>query len=214
MDVSLVWRYDAGDAEGRGEKPPVIRPCLGGRDYSSVLELRRERAKGCRGGGFRVPAGTRVTPGAFTQSQSQSYFTTDGQSVSMSSCRAPLWGPWPDFTFSFLLSENCFSLLLGRPLWQEDGSAICSAVCQWSESRRTCNHTLLSPLRLLGSLSIASYDSQRLRQNEHLPKVKVKVTLRTTSPHYIAPARTAQKTSLPLTCFLTLLVIRVHSAVP
>jgi hypothetical protein len=25
-------------------------------------------------------------------------------------CRAPLWGPWPDFTFSFLLSENCFSL--------------------------------------------------------------------------------------------------------
>jgi hypothetical protein len=26
-------------------------------------------------------------------SQSQSYFTTDGQSVSMSRCRAPLWGP-------------------------------------------------------------------------------------------------------------------------
>jgi hypothetical protein len=27
------------------------------------------------------------------QYQSQSYFTTDGQSVSMSWCRAPLWGP-------------------------------------------------------------------------------------------------------------------------
>jgi hypothetical protein len=27
----------------------------------------------------------------------------DWRSVSLSSCRAPLWGPWPDFTFSFLL---------------------------------------------------------------------------------------------------------------
>jgi hypothetical protein len=27
------------------------------------------------------------------QSQSQSYFTTDGQLVIMSWCRAPLWGP-------------------------------------------------------------------------------------------------------------------------
>jgi hypothetical protein len=35
-----------------------------------------------------------------SQSQSQSYLTTDGQSVSISLCRAPLWGPWPDFTFS------------------------------------------------------------------------------------------------------------------
>jgi hypothetical protein len=48
---------------------------------------------------------------------------------------APLWGPWPDFTFSFLLPENC--LVLGRPLWREDGSVICSAICQWSDSRRT-----------------------------------------------------------------------------
>jgi hypothetical protein len=87
----------------------------------------------------------------------------------MSWCRAPLWGPWPDFTFSFLLSENCFSLLLGRPLGREDGSAICSAICQWSESRRTRNHTLLSPLRLLGSLSVASCDSQRLRRKYSYP---------------------------------------------
>jgi hypothetical protein len=49
---------------------------------------------------------------------------------------------------------------LGRPLWGEDGSVICSAICQWSESRRTHNHTLLSHLRLLGSISAASYDSQ------------------------------------------------------
>jgi hypothetical protein len=33
------------------------------------------------------------TQSAISQSQSQSYFTTDGQSVSISWCRAPLWGP-------------------------------------------------------------------------------------------------------------------------
>jgi hypothetical protein len=78
----------------------------------------------------------------------------------MSWCRALLWGPWPDFTFFFPLPENCFVLRLGRSLWREDGSGICSAICQWLESRRTHNHTLLSHLRLLGSLSVASYDSQ------------------------------------------------------
>jgi hypothetical protein len=51
---------------------------------------------------------------------------TVGQSVSMSWCRAPLWGPWPDFTFPFLLP------VLGRPLWREDRSVICSAICQQS----------------------------------------------------------------------------------
>jgi hypothetical protein len=34
------------------------------------------------------------------------------------------------------------------PLWREDGSVICSAMCQCSESRRTHNHTLLSHLSL------------------------------------------------------------------
>jgi hypothetical protein len=46
------------------------------------------------------------------------------------------------------LSECCclkFALLF---LWREDGSAICSVITQWSESRRTRNHTLLSHLRL------------------------------------------------------------------
>jgi hypothetical protein len=165
------------------------------------------------------------------RSRSRNYFTTDGQSVSMSWCRAPFWGPWPDFTFFFLLPENCFALRRSRsyfttdsqsvsqsvclgiehpcgtcdqillpvgmllseicglvsmecPLWREDGSAICSVITQWSESRRARNHTLLSHLRLpnlegqvpvfisprnrvaqlypraLGSLYAASYDSQ------------------------------------------------------
>jgi hypothetical protein len=85
---------------------------------------------------------------------------TDGQSACPSRCRAPLRGPWPDFIFSFLLPENCFALRLGRPLWREDGSTIYSAVCQWSESRRTHNRTLPFHLGLLDSLSVASYDSQ------------------------------------------------------
>jgi hypothetical protein len=42
------------------------------------------------------------------------------------------------------------ALLLGRPLWREDWSVICSVICQWSESRRTHKHTFLSHLRLLG----------------------------------------------------------------
>jgi hypothetical protein len=42
-------------------------------------------------------------------SRSRSHFTTDGQSVNMFWCRAPLWGPWPDFTFYFFLPENCFT---------------------------------------------------------------------------------------------------------
>jgi hypothetical protein len=87
----------------------------------------------------------------------------------MSWCRALPWGPWPDFTFFFPLPKNCFVLRLGRPLWREDGSAICSAICQWLQSRRTHNRTLKSHLRLLGSLSVASYDSQGLRWKYSYP---------------------------------------------
>jgi hypothetical protein len=82
-----------------------------------------------------------------------------------------------------LLSEICCLVSVGRPLWREDGSAICSAITQWFQSRRTRNHTLLSHLRLyqpagpgsliyipqnvaqlypraLSSLYLVSYDSQ------------------------------------------------------
>jgi hypothetical protein len=40
---------------------------------------------------------------------------TDGQSAYPPWCRAPLWGPWPDFSSSFLLPDNCFALHLGAP---------------------------------------------------------------------------------------------------
>jgi hypothetical protein len=80
---------------------------------------------------------------------------TDGQSAYPSWCGAPLCDPWPDSSFSFLLPDNCFALTIGR---------FCSfVVCQWSESWRTHKHIILSQLRLLNSLFVASYDSQGLR---------------------------------------------------
>jgi hypothetical protein len=48
------------------------------------------------------------------------------------------------------------------PLWLVDGSAVNSAITQWSESRRTRNHTLLSHLRF------------------HQPGAEAEVTLRLT----------------------------------
>jgi hypothetical protein len=83
-----------------------------------------------------------------------------------------------------LLSEIWGLVSVGRPLWREDGRATYSVITQWSESRKTRNHTLLSHLRLpetggsgsriyvpqeqggpvipraLGSLYVVSYDSQ------------------------------------------------------
>jgi hypothetical protein len=62
----------------------------------------------------------------------------------MSWHRAPLWDLRPEM----LLSEICGLVSVGRPLWREDGCVICIQIIQWSESRRTRNHTLLSHLRL------------------------------------------------------------------
>jgi hypothetical protein len=73
------------------------------------------------------------------------------------------------FPFHRLLRLAAITVQVFYPLWREDGSVICSAICQWSESRRTHNHTLLSHLRLLGSLSVASYDSQGLRLKYSYP---------------------------------------------
>jgi hypothetical protein len=71
--------------------------------------------------------------------------------------------PTTEFPFCCLLRLAGITVEVFYPLWREDGSVICSAICQWSESRRTHNHTWLSHLRLLGSLSVTSYDSQGLR---------------------------------------------------
>jgi hypothetical protein len=68
----------------------------------------------------------------------------------MSCCRVPLWDLRPDISSCWYVAVWNFCCLVsaGRPLWREDGSAVCSAITQWSKSRRTCNHILLSHLRL------------------------------------------------------------------
>jgi hypothetical protein len=76
------------------------------------------------------------------------YFTTDSQSVCLGieqPCRTCDQILLP---VGMLLSEICGLVSVGCPLWREDGSAICSAITQWSESRWTRNHALLSHLRL------------------------------------------------------------------
>jgi hypothetical protein len=52
------------------------------------------------------------------------------------------------FPVGMLLSKICGLVSIGRPLWREDGSAVCSVITQLSDSCRTCNHILLSRLRL------------------------------------------------------------------
>jgi hypothetical protein len=51
------------------------------------------------------------------------------------------------FLFPFFCRKIALLFVLGLPLRREDGSVICSAICQWSVSRRTYNHKLLSHLR-------------------------------------------------------------------
>jgi hypothetical protein len=54
---------------------------------------------------------------SLTHSRSQSYVTTDGQSVIMCSFQAPILGPGLDLYYCQL--RVCW---FGRPLWREDGS--------------------------------------------------------------------------------------------
>jgi hypothetical protein len=80
--------------------------------------------------------------------RSRSLFTTDSQSVCLGiehpcgTCDQIL------FSFGMLLSEIYGIVSMGRPLWRQDESAICSVITQWSKSLRTRNHILLCHLRL------------------------------------------------------------------
>jgi hypothetical protein len=108
---------------------------------------------------------------------------TNGQSVYPSWCWAPLWSPWPDFSLSFC-QKIALLFVLGHSLWREDGSIICGAICQWSGLQRTHNHTLLPHLRILRSLSVASYDSQGLRWKYSNPPPHGKCALYTCAALY------------------------------
>jgi hypothetical protein len=114
--------------------------------------------------------------------RSRSYFTTDSQSACLGIEHPSGTCDQISLPAGMLLFEIRGLISLRGPLWREDGSAICGVITQWSESLRTRNHTLLSHLRLpqgqvpvfisprnraaqlypraLGSLYVASYDSQ------------------------------------------------------
>jgi hypothetical protein len=72
-----------------------------------------------------------------SKSRSRSYFTTDSLSVCLGieypcgTCDQIL------FPVGMLLSEICDLVSIGRPLWREDRSAICSVITRYSESLRT-----------------------------------------------------------------------------
>jgi hypothetical protein len=88
--------------------------------------------------------GTKINP---SKKQAQKHMTsrapTSSESVSMSWYRAPLWDLRPDITSCPNVAVwNLRLVSVGCPLWREDGSVVCSVSTQWSESRRTRNHTL------------------------------------------------------------------------
>jgi hypothetical protein len=60
----------------------------------------------------------------------------------------PIRGRCPDFKLIWV-TITYFLLHVGRPLWREDRSVICSAIKHSLEYRRTRNNILLSHLRLL-----------------------------------------------------------------
>jgi hypothetical protein len=77
-----------------------------------------------------------------SQSQSQSHVTTDGQPASLSWNKAPIRGLRPDLDYCLTVAGL---LIWGRPLWWEDGSAVCN--CYWSSPAQSFLGP--SPVRLV-----------------------------------------------------------------
>jgi hypothetical protein len=104
-----------------------------------------------------------VTPSFLTQSQSQSYITTDGQSASLSWNKAPIWGLRPDFYYCQTVAGF---VCMGRSLWREDGSVVyffCwspSPAQSFSGPSSVGLATIFYCLSFETSHSVASYDSQ------------------------------------------------------
>jgi hypothetical protein len=69
--------------------------------------------------------------------------TTDGQSASLSWCRAPIWNLWPEFSF---LSDNCVFLDVKHPLWREGESVINSYNCFWDLPEQSLSGPSLAEL--------------------------------------------------------------------
>jgi hypothetical protein len=55
----------------------------------------------------------------------------------------PPLGPMTRFFISLLMSDNCWILKAGHPLWREGGSVVFSAIIPWPDSCRTHNHSFI-----------------------------------------------------------------------
>jgi hypothetical protein len=95
-------------------------------------------------------------------SESELYVTNDGQPASLSWNKASIWGLRPDL---YCLCDSCGLVLVGGPLWREDGSVF--YICCWPLPSQSFFGP--SPLGLASifycltfetSLFVASYDSQ------------------------------------------------------
>jgi hypothetical protein len=65
----------------------------------------------------------------FISSQSQSHIATDGQSVSMSWCRAQLWDFWPEIFFYFFFFESYGLVFYWGALSDERSGLSCVSLC-------------------------------------------------------------------------------------
>jgi hypothetical protein len=65
-----------------------------------------------------------------SESETETYVTTDGQSASLSWCQAPMWVLRPDTYYCLTVAGL---LMLCVFFWREDGSAVCN--CCWPSLR-------------------------------------------------------------------------------
>jgi hypothetical protein len=98
---------------------------------------------------------------------------------------------------------RAFSLKRGRVCCLQLLLAVASAVIFVSESRWTRDHILLSQIRDFPFRRLLRLAGSRWRYS--IPPPRGSQLNWTTSPRYMVPALTAQKTYLPLECVLSLL---------
>jgi hypothetical protein len=188
------------------------------------------------GGGIRTRLHTYSTD---SKSKTKSKLCYDrrsvSQSVSLSWCQAPIWGLRPDF----YLSESCGFVDVGRSLWRKNGSAVYNS-CWSSPAQSFLGQSPAVLGTIFYSLRFETPPTWRARPPYLYPSgtgwpgytprnwipfssppttrsdtVEVFEPASTTSPRYIAPARTAQKMSLRLFRVLSLPgKQRVYRAVP
>jgi hypothetical protein len=81
-----------------------------------------------------------------SESQSQSYVTTDGQSFSLSSNKAPIWGLWPELYYSYCLTVTGF-LMWGALSDERTGLSFFRVIVSSSKSLSVCTIHILHVIK-------------------------------------------------------------------